>query len=64
MNNYVVITTIVDPIRTIELACKYLCDSSLDKLFIYDNGHTLEDAEKLKSINILNSKAEYVDTRG
>jgi GT2 family glycosyltransferase len=64
VNNYVVITTIVDPVRTIELACKYLSDPSLDKLFIYDNGHTLEDAEKLKSINILNSKAEYVDTRG
>jgi len=64
MNNYVVITTIVEPTRTLELAYKYLRDSSLSKLFIYDNGHNPEDTEKLKSINILNPKAEYVDTRG
>jgi GT2 family glycosyltransferase len=62
--NYVVITTIIDPDRTINLALKYLLDNNIEKVFIYDNGHSLEDAEKLKSINVLNSKAEYVNTRG
>jgi hypothetical protein len=62
--NYVVITTIVDPDRTIGLALKYLLDNNVEEVFIYDNGHRQEDVPALLSFATNTNRVSYNDTRG
>ena len=62
--NYVVITTIVDPDRTIGLALKYLLDENIKEVAIYDNGHREEDGHTLLSFANDTNRVCYYDTRG
>lgn len=62
--NIVVITTIINPERALALSKQYLEDNSVDKLFIYDNGHEESGVEILMSINDFDERAEYVNTYG
>jgi GT2 family glycosyltransferase len=64
LKNIVVITTILNPQRTLRLAKQYLADPGVDEVFIYDNGHAEENIEILKSIEEIDSRAYYIDTRG
>ncbi|MFZ9242603.1 MAG: glycosyltransferase family 2 protein [Sediminibacterium sp.] len=64
MNNYVFITTIVDPNRTIDLAKKYLLDEDIKEVWIYDNGHQEKDKDLLLSFANDTNKVIYCDTRG
>jgi len=63
LKNIVVITTIINPERTLRLAKQYLSDPAVNELFIYDNGHKETDVELLKTIEEY-EKGFYVDTRG
>lgn len=64
MNNIVVITTILEPERTISLAKSYAKDPGVYEVNIYDNGHDEEGAERLKLFCEPEDKINYVDTRG
>lgn len=64
MNNIVVITTILEPERTISLAKSYAKDPGVYEVNIYDNGHDKEGAESLKFFCEPEDKINYVDTRG
>ena len=64
MKNIVVITTVLEPERTVLLAKSYLSDPSTDEVFIYDNGHDEHGAEKLRQAEAIDPKLKYVDTRG
>lgn len=64
MKNIVVITTVLEPERTILLAKSYLSDPSTDEVFIYDNGHEEDGAAKLKQAESIDHRLKYVDTRG
>ena len=64
MNNYVVITTIVDPDRTIKLVSKYLLDENIKEVYIYDNGHKEEGRCSLLSFADDTDRVSYCDTRG
>jgi hypothetical protein len=64
MNNYVAITTIINPQRTIDLINKYLLDEEISEVWIYDNGHKEEDAQGLYGFSLMNKKCVYVNTRG
>jgi GT2 family glycosyltransferase len=64
MKNIVVITTVLEPERTISLAKSYLSDPSTNEVFIYDNGHESDGAQKLKDAESLDPRLFYVDTRG
>jgi GT2 family glycosyltransferase len=63
-DNFVVITTIVDPDRTIGLVLKYLLDENIKEVFIYDNGHKEEDSRALLSFANETDRVCYYDTRG
>jgi hypothetical protein len=62
--NFVVITTIVDPNRTIELVNKYLLDKEIKEVWIYDNGHKEKDKDLLLSFATDTDRVRYCDTRG
>jgi hypothetical protein len=62
--NYVIVTTIVDPHRTIKLVSKYLLDKNIQEVFIYDNGHKEEDKHILLSFAVDTDRVWYYDTRG
>lgn len=64
MKNIVVITTILEPERTIDLAISYAKDPGVYEVNVYDNGHDKEGAEKLKLFCDSEDKINYVDTRG
>jgi GT2 family glycosyltransferase len=64
LNNIVVITTILEPERTIKLAQDYARDSSVCDVYIYDNGHEKQDAEMLFNFSQDQESIHYVDTRG
>lgn len=64
MNNIVVITTILEPERTINLAKSYAKDPGVYEVNIYDNGHDDDGAESLKLFCETEDKINYVDTRG
>jgi hypothetical protein len=64
LNNIVVITTILEPERTISLAKSYAKDPGVYEVNIYDNGHDEEGAERLKLFCEPEDKINYVDTRG
>lgn len=63
-DNFVVITTIIDPYRTINLVDKYLLDEDIAEVWIYDNGHKEEDAQHLYSHTLMNKRCLYFSTRG
>jgi GT2 family glycosyltransferase len=63
-DNFVVITTIIDPYRTINLVDKYLLDKDIAEVWIYDNGHKEEDAQHLYSHTLMNKRCLYFSTRG
>jgi hypothetical protein len=63
-DNFVVITTIIDPYRTISLVDKYLLDKNITEVWIYDNGHKEEDAKHLYSHTLMNKRCLYFSTRG
>lgn len=60
----VVITTIIEPERTISLLDKYLLDSEIDKVWIFDNGHKKDGAKLLVEECSKRERSLYVDTRG
>jgi GT2 family glycosyltransferase len=64
IKNIVVITTILEPQRTIRLAKSYLSDPSTTEVFIYDNGHDDYGLNELKKSESIDSRLKYVDTRG
>lgn len=64
MNNYVAITTIIDPQRTINLVDKYLLDEDITEVWIYDNGHTEQDAQHLYGYTLPIDRCVYLSTRG
>lgn len=64
MKNIVVITTILEPERTISLAIAYLSDPATHEVFIYDNGHSENDAKRLQEAESIDPRLKYVDTRG
>lgn len=64
MNNYVVITTIIDPYRTTKLVDKYLLDEDIKEVWIYDNGHKEEDAQHLYAYTLNKDRCIYLSTRG
>ena len=63
-DNFVVITTIIDPYRTINLVDKYLLDEDISEVWIYDNGHKEEDAQHLYAHTLMNKRCLYFSTRG
>lgn len=64
MNNYVAITTIIDPERTTKLVDKYLLDEDITEVWIYDNGHTEQDAQHLYGYTLPIDRCVYLSTRG
>lgn len=64
IKNIVVITTVLEPQRTINLAVSYLSDPSVNEVFIYDNGHSDEGANALKESQMIDSRLFYVNTSG
>lgn len=64
MKNIVIITTVIKPERTIDLAKSYLADPFTHELYIYDNGHDQDGALILKSINNFDKRAQYINTTG
>lgn len=64
MNNYVAITTIINPQRTVDLVEKYLLDNEIDEVWIYDNGHPEQDAQHLYGYTLSKDRCIYVNTRG
>ena len=64
MNNYVAITTIIDPERTTKLVDKYLLDEDITEVWIYDNGHTEQDAQHLYGYTLPKNRCIYLSTRG
>lgn len=63
-DNFVAITTIIDPKRTIDLVNKYLLDDEVKEVWIYDNGHKEEDAQALYGFSLTNKRCIYFNTRG
>jgi hypothetical protein len=65
MNKIIVaITTIIEPERTIKLLDKYLLDSEIEKVWIFDNGHKENDAKYLVEECLKRERSLYVNTRG
>ena len=65
MNKIIVaITTIIEPERTINLLDKYLLDSEIEKVWIFDNGHKEDGAKYLVEECSKRERSLYVDTRG
>lgn len=60
----VVVTTIIEPERTISLLDSYLLDPDIEKVWIFDNGHKQEDANLLVEECAKRGRSLYVDTRG
>jgi GT2 family glycosyltransferase len=62
--NIVCITTIRDALRTVALCHSYLTDPATNTVLIYDNGHEKNSATFLQSLESIDARIKYVDTRG